>query len=40
MIILQVITGFMVGVEFLWDEKMVVFDVGIIRLFVHYGKVE
>ena len=30
------ISGFMVGMEFIWGEA-VVFDLGIFRLMVHYG---
>lgn len=31
-IIIQLIPGFMVGIEFLWDEGCLVIDLGIVRV--------
>lgn len=37
MIMLQWISGFMVGIEFQWEEEVFVLDLGIIRVVVLYG---
>ena len=36
MILLQFITGFMVGIEWCENEAMIVADLGIIRIFWYY----
>jgi hypothetical protein len=33
LIVLDVISGFMVGVELLWEDKTLVVDCGILRIF-------
>ncbi len=33
-----VISGFMVGIEVIWGEGVVVLDLGIIRLFISKGE--
>lgn len=37
MILLQWISGFMIGVEFQWEEEVLVLDLGIIRVVILYG---
>jgi len=36
--IFQFIPGCMVGVEFLYEDDMVVLDLAIIRVMIYYGK--
>lgn len=38
MFILQFIPGCMVGIEFLFEDDMVVLDLAIIRVMIFYGK--
>lgn len=33
----NIISGFMLGIEFIWDASIVVFDLGIFRIYV--GKI-
>lgn len=33
-LVFSFISGFMIGIEFLWDTKILVLDVGIIRVFI------
>jgi len=37
MILLQWISGFMVGIEFQWEESVFILDLGIFRVIVVYG---
>ena len=37
MFIFQLIPGFMVGIEFLWDDGGVVLDLGILRVMIASG---
>lgn len=37
MFILRLIPGCMVGIEFLWDDDVIVFDLLILRVMVCYG---
>jgi hypothetical protein len=37
MILLQWISGFMIGLEFQWEDDVFVLDLGIIRVVVLYG---
>jgi len=36
----KAITGCMIGLEFLWEARAVVFDLGIVRVFVGFYKVK
>ena len=38
LVLLQWIPGFMVGIEFVTEEAMIVFDLGILRVMLFYGK--
>jgi hypothetical protein len=37
MILLQWISGFMVGMEFQWEQDVFVIDLGIVRIVILYG---
>lgn len=36
-IVLEFIPGFMVGVEYLWDDKVFVMDLGILRIYLVFN---